>query len=100
MIRVSSYLRRPARPPASAEAASDRILCGGRLKNAGTWGTLRKEGAPRLLYFKLNIVAFKRYSLSAMRNPNGLYPKSCLTVCLIRPVFAILLKIDFRGGSV
>ena len=31
-----------------------------------TWGTLRKEGAPRLLYFKLNIVAFKRYSLSAM----------------------------------
>ena len=31
-----------------------------------TWGTLRKEGAPRLLYLKLKIVVLKRYSLSAM----------------------------------
>lgn len=30
------------------------------------WGTLRKEGAPRLLYLKLKIVVLKRYSLSAM----------------------------------
>lgn len=35
-------------------------------KRTSPWGTLRKEGAPRLLYLKLKIVVLKRYSLSAM----------------------------------
>lgn len=30
------------------------------------------------------------------KHPNESCQRSCLTVCLIRPVFAILLKIDFR----
>lgn len=36
------------------------------IEKAAVWGTLRKEGAPRLLYLKLKIVVLKRYSLSAM----------------------------------
>ena len=37
-----------------------------KAKRKDPWGTLRKEGAPRLLYLKLKIVVLKRYSLSAM----------------------------------
>ena len=46
------------------KAFNERYLL--NTKGRRLWGTLRKEGAPRLLYLKLKIVVLKRCSLLAM----------------------------------